>query len=173
MLMMNKTKLLILAMGFGTLTGCTAIGKSHFACSAPDGVSCESISGGYANATDRNIPGQRLDSADLEAKKGKKSKKAKKAEESKAKTIAGFEPVYETRVVPSPLSQQERPLRDESIIARVTVFPYEDSNGVLHDLSRFYYVIKDSEWDIHHTKEVNTKSFHNLYDFREALKNVK
>ncbi len=45
------------------LAGCTSIsgltGSSSYACKAPDGVTCDSVSGTYANAVQNNLPSQR------------------------------------------------------------------------------------------------------------------
>ena len=41
----------------GTLTGLE--GESKFACKAPDGVTCSSLSGIYANAVANNLPALR------------------------------------------------------------------------------------------------------------------
>ena len=46
------------------LTGCSSLmtgldGQGGFSCKAPDGISCASLSGVYANAVQNNLPGQR------------------------------------------------------------------------------------------------------------------
>lgn len=46
-----------------SLSGCMSMsglgGDSKYACKAPDGVTCDSVSGTYANAVANNLPGQR------------------------------------------------------------------------------------------------------------------
>ena len=53
----------ILAIAGLALSGCTGMsglsGGSNYACKAPDGVTCESVSGTYANAVQNRLPGQR------------------------------------------------------------------------------------------------------------------
>src|SRR5258706_15467418 len=44
--------------GCGSMSGLDA--KTQFACKAPDGILCESMSGIYANAAANNLPGQRV-----------------------------------------------------------------------------------------------------------------
>ena len=45
------------------LAGCTSLsglsGTSDYACKAPEGVTCDSVSGTYANAIHNNLPSQR------------------------------------------------------------------------------------------------------------------
>lgn len=45
------------------LSGCMSMsglgGDSKYACKAPDGVTCDSVSGTYANAVANNLPSQR------------------------------------------------------------------------------------------------------------------
>ena len=45
------------------LSGCMSMsglsGSSSYACKAPDGVTCDSVSGTYANAVQNNLPSQR------------------------------------------------------------------------------------------------------------------
>ena len=60
-------KALALTFGIGAvvaLSGCSSMSgfdaKSEFACKAPDGILCESMSGIYANAQAKNLPGQRV-----------------------------------------------------------------------------------------------------------------
>ena len=49
--------------GVGLLAGCMNLsglsGGSSYACKAPDGVTCQSVSGTYANAVADNLPAQR------------------------------------------------------------------------------------------------------------------
>jgi len=46
-----------------TLSSCMSMsglgGDSKYACKAPDGVTCDSVSGTYANAVANNLPSQR------------------------------------------------------------------------------------------------------------------
>ena len=49
--------------GVVSLAGCMSLsglsGNSSYACKAPDGVTCQSVSGTYANAVANNLPAQR------------------------------------------------------------------------------------------------------------------
>ena len=55
--------LLCLAACSLALPGCMNLsgldGSTHYACKAPDGVTCDSVSGTYANAVQNNLPSQR------------------------------------------------------------------------------------------------------------------
>ncbi|MCB0073733.1 MAG: hypothetical protein KDE20_19830, partial [Caldilineaceae bacterium] len=55
---------ILAALGVVALSGCSSMSgydaKTEFACKAPDGILCESITGIYANAQQKNLPGQRV-----------------------------------------------------------------------------------------------------------------
>jgi hypothetical protein len=50
-------------LGAALLAGCSSItgldGSSQYACKAPEGVKCDSVSGNYYNALQNNLPAQR------------------------------------------------------------------------------------------------------------------
>ena len=54
---------IVVSLVLGALSACSSMSgydaKSSFACRAPDGILCESMSGIYANARANNLPGQR------------------------------------------------------------------------------------------------------------------
>ena len=56
-------RLATLLGGAAELAGCMSLsglsGNSSYACKAPDGVTCQSVSGIYANAVANNLPAQR------------------------------------------------------------------------------------------------------------------
>ena len=103
------------------LTGCAGTmsgldGQGKFSCKAPDGISCASLSGVYANAVQNNLPGQR---PPTETAKG----------ESAAPKI----------VHQAPISGE--PIRSAQKVRRVWLAPGEDDEEVLHDQSYFYLVV--------------------------------
>lgn len=179
------------------LSGCSMFGDSKFSCNAPDGVSCESISGGYANALTSNIPGQRLTASgmrrgfDTEATSASAVTSTKARSDSslfssdehgfviehpsekldaqnKVAVLSGFELSNRVKTTDSEslLKKQSSPLRSEEVLARATVFPWKDQNGVLHDLSRFYFVLEEADWSVEHSSETNNRGFGRLHDFR-------
>lgn len=164
---------LIAVLGFAVATtGCSVFGNSKFSCNAPDGVSCQSISGGYANAMASSIPGQKKP---VENKEGSPKKSGWFSEKTTKKTsknkdeLAGFKLVKNEPAVilgEGLINQKPRPLRSSEQVVGVTVFPWKDDAGTLHDISRFFFVVKDSDWNVQYTEEVNQKSFGRIRDFR-------
>lgn len=184
---MKKTLVAILVSS--GISGCSVFGQSQFSCNAPDGVSCQSISGGYANALSSNIPGQKqADNPALTASVVKSNNIPQNVKPSHEKTfssdedgfsfeddieggeeeIAGFDliTVEQTHAPEGLLVKQSAPLRAGEEVMRVAVFPWADDQGVLHDLSTFYFVVKESNWNVEHTTEVEQKSFERLGSFR-------
>lgn len=104
-------------------------GGSQFACKAPDGVTCSSLSGVYANAVSNNLPALR--------KEGKSAEKSNLGGNS----IAG-------RALES-----GSPIRSQPKILRVWLAPWEDMEGDLHDQSYIYVVADPGRWLIEHNQK--------------------
>ncbi|MEN9905308.1 MAG: hypothetical protein RLZZ555_1873 [Pseudomonadota bacterium] len=136
---MNTLKL-IAAMGVVlALSACSSMSgydaKSSFACKAPDGILCESMSGIYANARANNLPGQRVN--------GYEGKVGDVAELSRTK--AGGSVM--TRSIES-----GTPIRSAPRVLRVWFAPWEDSDGDLHDQSHVYLTVDSGRWLIEHNR---------------------
>ena len=118
---------LALALGgcAGTLTGMD--GESKFSCKAPDGVTCSSLSGVYANA------GLRKDA------KGDPTVRPA-AKESPDGTITGQ------------VASSGDPLRTQARVLRIWIAPWEDTEGDLHDQSYIYVVANAGRWAIEHSQ---------------------
>jgi len=124
---------LALALGgcAGTLTGMD--GESKFSCKAPDGVTCSSLSGVYANAVANNLPGLRKD--------GKGDPAAQSpSKESPDGTITGQ------------AASSGDPLRTQARVLRIWIAPWEDTEGDLHDQSYIYVVANAGRWTIEHSQ---------------------
>lgn len=114
-----------------TLAGCASVmsgldGQGKFSCKAPDGISCASLSGVYANAVQNNLPGQKLHSV------------------APNKELA----------VPKILTQTPNtgePIRSAQKVRRVWLAPWEDDEEVLHDQSYFYLVVDPGRWQLEHS----------------------
>lgn len=124
------------------LTGCSSLmtgldGQGGFSCKAPDGISCASLSGVYANAVQNNLPGQRP--------QGNASKSADGA------------PAL-VRLTKNSL-QAGDPLRSAQKVRRVWLAPWEDEDEVLHDQSYFYMVIDAGRWQIEHSRRQATERY--------------
>ena len=132
-----KTQKLIAAMGVVmALSACSSMSgydaKSSFACKAPDGILCESMSGIYANARASNLPGQRGN-----------GRTAEQAE----RTVAKASGTVMTRPIES-----GTPIRSAPRVLRVWFAPWEDSDGDLHDQSYVYLPVDSGRWLIEHNR---------------------
>ena len=124
--------LLSLAGCAGTMSGLDGQGK--FSCKAPDGISCASLSGVYANAVQNNLPGQR---PSTEAAKG----------ESAAPKITHQAPI------------SGEPIRSTQKVRRVWLAPWEDDEEVLHDQSYFYLVVDPGRWQVEYSRRKASEGY--------------
>ena len=118
------------------LAGCASTmsgldGETKFACKAPEGVSCASLSGVYANAVANNLPALR--------KEGKGEAQA--APPAKSGEIIGRAP------------SSGDPIRTRPKVLRLWIAPWEDSDGDLHDQSYIYVVADPGRWVIEHNQK--------------------
>lgn len=130
------------------LTGCASTmsgldAKSEFSCAAPDGVTCTSLSGVYANAIQNNLPSQN-------------------PHRNKAQNEAGDDPKSANRLahgVPVPVITGKVPTSGDPVrspvqVVRVWLAPWEDEFGDLHDQSYIYMVLNFGKWNIEHNRAV-------------------
>lgn len=133
-----------------SLTGCSSLsgldGSSKFSCKAPDGVSCSSLSGVYANASQNNLPGLQVE----KPKQDDKSKGEGNAESEEVRpAVAG---TLDSNIVGKPLNSGD-PLYAPSKILRVWIAPWEDADGDLHDQSYVYIMADYGRWIIEHNRQ--------------------
>lgn len=135
---MRALSLIAIAAGITTLTGCGSLSgfdaNSNFACKAPPGVLCESMTGIYANAEQKNLPGQRVGMAKAE---GTGPVELSRAKEEGVLT----KPIY-----------SGTPIRSAPRVLRVWFAPWEDTDGDLHDQSYVYLPIDSGRWLIEHNR---------------------
>lgn len=129
------------------LSGCMSMsglgGDSKYACKAPDGVTCDSVSGVYANAVANNLPGQR-------------------------KRPAASNPAQAERQAPRPAATPRAPLspaggssaqepgsalRAQARYLRLWIKPWEDVDGDLYDQAHVYVQIDQGRWLIDHVQQ--------------------
>lgn len=127
---------IVVSLVLGALSACSSMSgydaKSSFACRAPDGILCESMSGIYANARANNLPGQRGS-----------GRAAEPAEPQTAKTGAA--------VMSRPIDSGT-PISSAPRVLRVWFAPWEDSDGDLHDQSYVYLPVDSGRWLIEHNR---------------------
>ena len=139
---MSRVELVVVAIAVVSLTGCTSIsglsGESGYACKAPEGVACDSVSGTYANAVADRLPGRHTS--------------AGKAMPPQAAVVAApkFTPAPTLRAADQPVSAGS--LRSTPRVLRLWVKPWEDADGDLIDQSHVYVQIDGGQWLIEHAQ---------------------
>ncbi len=109
-------------------------GQGKFSCKAPDGISCASLSGVYANAVQNNLPGQR----------------------TTAEAVKEQPPLQKlTRLTPS----SGGPIRSAQQVRRVWLAPWEDDEEVLHDQSYFYLVVDPGQWQVEYSRRKASEAY--------------
>ena len=117
-------------------------GESKYACKAPDGVACDSVSGTYANALHNNLPSQQAQRSarrQKEAFEESPSSKVGRAISSATANASGM------AVTPSPLRTQAR-------ILRLWIKPWEDADGDLYDQGYVYVQVDNGQSQIDHVQ---------------------
>jgi conjugal transfer pilus assembly protein TraV len=118
------------------LGGCMSMsglnGSSSYACKAPEGVTCDSVSGTYANAVHNNLPSQR----------------------SRVPPVASPATQPTTLAPPSSTSASAAPLplRSSARILRLWFKPWEDADRDLYDQGYVYVQIDSGQWLIEHAQ---------------------
>jgi conjugal transfer pilus assembly protein TraV len=119
------------------LAGCINLsglsGGSSYACKAPDGVTCQSVSGTYANAVADNLPAQRQRAAVAPV--------AAAASASAAGTLR-----------PEAVTSGAAPLRSAPRILRLWFKPWEDADRDLYDQGYVYVQIDGGRWLVEHAR---------------------
>lgn len=118
-------------------------GDSNYACKAPAGVACDSVSGTYANAMRNNLPGQRRMAA-AQVAAGQDPDRSRTATpppahgtDSRASSIAA--------AAPPPVGT---PLRSQARVLRLWIKPWEDADGDLFDQGYVYVQIDPGRWQL-------------------------
>jgi conjugal transfer pilus assembly protein TraV len=126
-----------------SLYGCTSMsglgGSSDYACKAPEGVTCDSVSGTYANAVHHNLPSQRarrpMDASDPSALRTMPPTQAA------ARLVTSSAP---------PVTAQA--LRSQARVLRLWFKPWEDADHDLYDQGYVYVQIDSGQWLIDHVQ---------------------
>jgi conjugal transfer pilus assembly protein TraV len=116
----------------GTMTGLD--GQGGFSCKAPDGISCASLSGVYANAVQNNLPGQRP---------------TVKADNVRDQAVR----------INSAAPRSGEPIRSAQKVRRVWIAPWEDEDEVLHDQAYVYMVVDPGRWQVEHSRRKATEGY--------------
>lgn len=117
-------------------------GDSKYACKAPDGVACDSVSGTYANALHNNLPSQQTQRFAHRQKEP--------SEESPFLTVGRA--ISSATANPSDMAITPSPLRTQARILRLWIKPWEDADGDLYDQGYVYVQVDNGQWQIDHVQ---------------------
>jgi conjugal transfer pilus assembly protein TraV len=128
------------------LAACTNMsgldGESRYACAAPQGVACDSVSGTYANAIRNNLPSQ-----------GLRLKAPTPGANTSANTKVPLKPPAGTLATPNAESPPPQALRSQPRYLRLWIKPWEDTDGDLFDQTTVYVQIDHGHWQIDHVRQ--------------------
>ena len=142
--------------GCGSLSGLDSTDK--FACAAPDGVTCMSISGIYANAKANNLPSQNAGKqvGTVEQPSGKSAGTTRQKNDmdyfSPPNNISTGDHVAKNSPANFAAPNFGSPLRTPERILRVWLAPFEDTQGDLHDQKYIYVQVTKGQWTIESNK---------------------
>ncbi|MGB4062465.1 MAG: type IV conjugative transfer system lipoprotein TraV [Azonexus sp.] len=117
-------------------------GDSKYACKAPDGVACDSVSGTYANALHNNLPSQQAQ---------RSAHRQKETSEENSTLVVG-RPISSTTANTSGMAVTPSPLRTQARILRLWIKPWEDADGDLYDQGYVYVQVDNGQWQIDHVQ---------------------
>lgn len=153
-------KLLALTATAALFTGCASTmsglgeSSSSFACKAPEGVTCKSVTGIYSNAAQHSLPAQMSKSKDTAAVKvEEKPVKLNSYYDDKARgqQLALLNPSKANELSKMPPSlmttpQSGDPIRSLPLTLRIWLAPWIDADGDLHDQHYVYSTVHNGEW---------------------------
>lgn len=129
--------------GCGNLSGLG--GDSKYACKAPEGVACDSVSGTYANALHNNLPSQRQQQP-VDASTTPSAPSPSTA--PRHIPLAAAPAIATTgTLIPSP---EANPLRSQARVLRLWTKPWEDTDGDFYDQGYVYVQVSTGQWLIDH-----------------------
>ena len=124
------------------LAGCVNMsglsGSSGYACKAPDGVTCDSMSGTYANAIHNNLPSQRSRAVPAAAPDAAASAPSSARGDTLRPAVPALSP--------------PTPLRSSARILRLWFKPWEDADRDLYDQGYVYVQIDGGQWLVDHAQ---------------------
>jgi conjugal transfer pilus assembly protein TraV len=117
-------------------------------------VSCTSVSGVFANASQHNLPAQKVTAS--------ASTVAVPAKGAPVESVAPAS--YSPKDLTAPKSGD--PIRVPALVLRVWVAPWEDTEGDLHDQNYVYTILSDGRWKIEANRERIRDEFKPLFPLK-------
>ncbi len=138
--------LLLPLVVISSLSGCMSMsglgGDSKYACKAPDGVTCDSVSGTYANAVANNLPSQRKRQSAVNASQAERQAPKPLVARASLPAAGGSSP-----------QEAGSALRSQARYLRLWIKPWEDIDGDLYDQAHVYVQIDQGRWLIDHVQQ--------------------
>ena len=125
-------------------------GSTSYACKAPDGVTCDSVSGTYANAIHNNLPSQRPRTAGRASVEATGSPSMAAPVAAQGSAPGGSRDLNAARSAAP--AQLATPLRSSARILRLWFKPWEDADRDLYDQGYVYVQIDAGHWLIEHAQ---------------------
>jgi conjugal transfer pilus assembly protein TraV len=119
-------------------------GNSSYACKAPDGVTCQSVSGTYANAVANNLPAQRARATPPAA--------PELAPPAAAASTPRLRNASSDAAPPLPLRSAPR-------ILRLWFKPWEDADRDLYDQGYVYVQVDGGRWLVDHAQRAIREAY--------------
>ena len=139
----RSVNVVMLAGLAATLPACMSLsglsGSTSYACKAPEGVTCDSVAGTYANAVANNLPGQRQ----------------RGGVRAPPPSVAPAHPKAPKDASPVPIADAATaaaPLRSSARILRLWFKPWEDADHDLYDQGYVYVQVDGGQWQIEHVQ---------------------
>jgi conjugal transfer pilus assembly protein TraV len=120
-------------------------GKSEFACRAPDGVVCTSVSGVYANTVAGTLPAQKAGGTSKGAGSESTTDADPKRQADPPRPYAATPPASAAPAAGTPLLSPPR-------VLRLWLAPWVDEDGDLHDQAYLFVMWHRGAWQLGHTE---------------------
>ncbi len=129
------------------LSACTHLsgldGETRYACKAPVGVACDSVSGTYANAVHNRLPLQSRQTG---------TETSIPNPGPVASSRPALEPALSVAPKDTTTPTDLRPLRSQARVLRLWTKPWEDADGDLYDQGYVYVQVDNGQWLIDHVQ---------------------
>lgn len=142
------------------LAGCVNMsglsGESRYACAAPEGVACDSVSGTYANAVHHNLPSQRGRSTSASSSSSDDAQATANVAKSAAVSAPSRQPIAADLATVAQPGQDRRTgaaLRSQARVLRLWTKSWEDADGDLWDQGYVYVQVDAGRWQIEHVRQ--------------------
>jgi len=142
-----------------TLTGCSSFlsglgGKDTYACKAPPGAVCTSISGVYANTALGSTRQLRVADQSTTSTGAKTS-----TTNSKSTPYGATTPPKSAHIAANTTVQPDTPspLRSAPRLLRIWIAPWEDSDGDLHEEAYVHAVADPGRWLVEHVRPATVR----------------